>query len=63
MKLISEYTESNIEVIVEAAKDGKGKKYIIEGIFAQANTKNRNGRIYPTEVMESAVGKYVNDQV
>ena len=63
MKLISEYTESNIEVIVEAAKDGKDKKYIIEGIFAQANTKNRNGRIYPTEVMESAVGKYVNDQV
>ena len=63
MKLISEYTESNIEVIVEAAKDGKGKKYIIEGIFAQANTKNRNGRIYPTEVMESAVGKYVGDQV
>ena len=63
MKLISEYTESNIEVIVEAAKDGKGKKYIIEGIFAQVNTKNRNGRIYPTEVMESAVGKYVGDQV
>ena len=63
MKLISEYTESNIEVIVEAAKDGKGKKYIIEGIFAQANTKNRNGRIYPTEVMESAVSKYVGDQV
>tara|TARA_Y100000004_G_C8924674_1_gene417063 strand:- start:35 stop:694 length:660 start_codon:yes stop_codon:yes gene_type:complete len=63
MKLISEYTESNIEVIVEAAKDGKGKKYIIEGIFAQANTKNRNGRIYPTEVMESAVDKYVGDQV
>ena len=63
MKLISEYTESNIEVIVEAAKDGKGKKYIIEGIFAQANTKNRNGRIYPLPVMEKAVGKYVGDQV
>ena len=63
MKLISEYTESNIEFIVEDKENGKGKKYIIEGIFAQANTKNRNGRIYPTEVMESAVGKYVNDQV
>ena len=63
MKLISEYTESNIEVIVEDKENGKGKTYIIEGIFAQANTKNRNGRIYPTEVMESAVGKYVNDQV
>ena len=63
MKLISEYTESNIEFIVEDKENGKGKKYIIEGIFAQANTKNRNGRIYPTEVMESAVDKYVGDQV
>ncbi len=63
MKLISEYTENNIEVIVEAAKDGKGKKYIIEGVFAQAETKNRNGRIYPMPVMEKAVNKYVGDQV
>ena len=34
MKLISEYTESNIEFIVEDKENGKGKKYIIEGIFA-----------------------------
>ena len=62
MKLISEYTENNIEVIIEANENGK-KKYIIEGVFAQAETKNRNGRIYPMEVMEKAVGKYVGDQV
>jgi len=62
MKLISEYTENNLEVIIEANENGK-KKYIIEGVFAQAETKNRNGRIYPMEVMEKAVGKYVGDQV
>ena len=62
MKLISEYTENNIEVIIEANENGK-KKYIIEGVFAQAETKNRNGRIYPMPVMQSAVGKYVGDQV
>jgi hypothetical protein len=62
MKLISEYTENNIEVIIEANENGK-KKYIIEGVFAQAETKNRNGRIYPMAVMEKAVGKYVGDQV
>ena len=62
MKLISEYTENNIEVIIEANENGK-KKYIIEGVFAQAETKNRNGRIYPMPVMEKAVGKYVGDQV
>ena len=62
MKLISEYTENNIEVIIEANENGK-KKYIIEGVFAQAETKNRNGRIYPMPVMEKAVGKYVGDHV
>ena len=62
MKLISEYTENNLEVIIEANENGK-KKYIIEGVFAQAETKNRNGRIYPMPVMQSAVGKYVDDQV
>jgi hypothetical protein len=61
MKLISEFTDQNIEVITEA-KDGK-KKYIIEGVFAQANAKNRNGRVYPIEVMESAIGKYNDTQV
>jgi len=61
MKLISEFTDQNIEIITEA-KDGK-KKYIIEGVFAQANAKNRNGRVYPIEVMESAIGKYNDTQV
>jgi len=61
MKLISEFTDQHIEVITEA-KDGK-KKYIIEGVFAQANAKNRNGRVYPMEVMEGAIGKYNDTQV
>ena len=62
MKLIAEYTEDNLEVVTEATKDG-GKKYAIEGIFMSAEQKNRNGRIYPREVMESAVNKYVGEQV
>ena len=61
MKLITEYTESDVEMIVEE-KDGK-KNHLIEGVFAQADAKNRNGRIYPMAVMEKAVNKYVADQV
>ena len=61
MKLIAEYTDHDIECIVEA-KDGK-KSYAIEGVFASAEQKNRNGRIYPREVMESAVNKYIDEQV
>ena len=62
MKLIAEYTEDNLEYITEATKDG-GKKYVIEGIFMQAEQKNRNGRIYPKPIMEKALNKYVTEQV
>ena len=61
MKLIAEFNDQHLEVLTEA-KDGK-KKYIIEGIFAQADKKNRNGRIYPKPIMEKAIGKYNAEQV
>ena len=62
MKLIAEYNDQQIEVLTEA-KEGGGKNHFIEGIFMQAESKNRNGRIYPKAVMEQAVDKYVAEQV
>ena len=62
MKLIAEYVEQDLTVITEA-KEGGGKSYVIEGVFAQAEQKNRNGRVYPKAIMENAVNKYVNEQV
>ena len=62
MKLISEFNDQNIQMTISEGKNGK-KHYNIEGIFAQAEGKNRNGRIYEKSVMESAVGKYVDEQV
>ena len=62
MKLISEYVEQELNYITEAKADGK-KSYIIEGIFMQADQKNRNGRVYPMDTMKSAVDKYMVEQV
>jgi hypothetical protein len=62
MKLISEFTETNLECLIEK-KDNGEKKYVIEGVFAQADQKNRNGRVYPKPIMERAVNKYVQTQV
>ena len=62
MKLIAEYNDQKIEVLTEA-KEGGGKNYYIEGVYMQAEQKNRNGRIYPKAVMEKAVDKYVTEQV
>jgi hypothetical protein len=62
MKLITEYTTNDVSCIVEKKEDGS-KSFVIEGVFAQAEQKNRNGRIYPKAIMEKAVNKYVKDQV
>ena len=62
MKLISEFVENDIEFLVTEEKNGK-KNYAIQGIFAQAEKKNRNGRIYPMPIMEKSVGKYDTEQV
>lgn len=62
MKLITEYTENDVQCIVEKKENGD-KNFVIEGIFAQAEGKNRNGRIYPKIVMENAVNRYVDSQV
>jgi hypothetical protein len=59
MKLISEEA-TNVEFLTEAKKDG-GKNYFIEGIFMQANKKNRNGRIYPTEVLQKEAKRYTEE--
>ena len=61
MKLISEYVDNRLDVIVE--KTDKGKNLFIEGVFMQAEKKNRNGRIYEKKILEKAVSKYVKEQV
>ena len=56
MKLISEHIEE-IEYITEANEKG-GKNYKIRGTFLQADIKNRNGRVYPMDILEKEVGRY-----
>lgn len=52
---------SDIEILHE--NTSSGKKLYIEGIFAQAELSNGNGRFYPKAVMESAVDKYNTEYV
>lgn len=61
MKLIAEATEAKVDYLVEE-KNGE-KRYFIEGVFMQAEQKNRNGRVYPKAILESAVNEYVEKQI
>ena len=55
MKLISEEI-NNAEYLIEET-NGK-KDYKIKGIFLQSELKNRNGRVYPKDVLENEVKRY-----
>lgn len=60
MKLISEEV-LDIKYLVEE-KNGK-KDHYIHGIFMQAEEKNRNGRVYPLNVLTKEVQRYNQDYV
>ena len=55
MKLISEEIQ-NAEYLVE--ETGGKKSYKIKGIFLQSDLKNRNGRVYPKQILEQEVARY-----
>jgi len=57
VKLISESILQDVEYITEAKEDGK-KSYKIRGIFMQADIKNKNGRVYPMEILQKEVKRY-----
>lgn len=61
MKLICEVTEE-IKVIKEGTEKSP-KGYYIEGIFLQAELKNRNGRMYPRELLNKEIERYTAEYV
>ena len=56
LRLMSEAVQ-DVEYITEDKKDG-GKTYKIRGIFMQADIKNRNGRVYPMDILSNEVKNY-----
>ena len=59
MKLICEVNE---EIKHEITEGANGKKALhIEGVFMQGDIKNKNGRMYPKEILEKEVKRYNKD--
>lgn len=56
MKLFREINEE-VQILTEESEKGD-KKYFIEGVFLQGNLKNRNGRIYPMEILDKEASRY-----
>jgi hypothetical protein len=62
MKLIKEEVQDVRVVITEDKESGK-KTHCIEGVFMMAETKNRNGRVYPYNVLSNEVNRYNQEYV
>ena len=60
MRLIAEEI-TTVDFLAEE-KDGK-KSYFIEGVFLQAELKNRNNRMYPFKTLQNEVNKYSENYI
>ena len=60
MKLITEVVEE-VSLTTELDEATGKKSHFIEGIFMQGDLKNRNGRIYPSAVLEKEMVRYQKD--
>ena len=63
LKLISEHVEHDTDYLIEQDEKTGKKDYKIKGIFMQADIKNRNGRIYPMEILQKEVKRYNKDYI
>jgi hypothetical protein len=60
MKLITE----TIEEVAYLTENANGEKqHFIEGVFMQAETKNKNGRVYPKPILVKEAMRYVTEYV
>lgn len=61
MRLICELNEQ-VEILSEADASGKQRLYI-QGITLQGNIQNKNGRVYPSHILEQEVRRYIKEKV
>ena len=62
MKLLIEQNFQEVKVIKESI-DPKKKDYYIQGIFMQGNLLNKNGRVYPIDILSKEVTRYNENYV
>ena len=58
LKLISEHVEHDTDYLIEQDEKTGKKNYKLKGVFMQSEIKNRNGRVYPFEVLDKEVKRY-----
>jgi len=64
MKLIVEDVDLGaIDILAELNEETKAKTYRIKGPFLQAETKNKNGRVYSLPILEREVKQFTKEKI
>ena len=63
MKFLNEVLDHPLLTEEKIDEATGAKQLYITGVFMEADTKNRNNRIYPSNVMKKAVNEYIEKQV
>jgi hypothetical protein len=63
MKLITAWTDQDLNYLVEDVAGSSEPQVFIEGLFMQADVLNRNKRVYPQRILFAQVNKYISEKV
>ena len=61
--LLTEYRPFNVDRQLVEASIKENRSLVVKGVIQRAEAKNQNGRVYPKEILEREIKKYINGPV
>ena len=61
--LLTEYRTFKVDKTLVEASINENRSLVVKGVIQRAEAKNQNGRIYPKEILEREIKKYINGPV
>ena len=61
--LLTEYRPFNVDKRLVEASIKENRSLVVKGVIQRAEAKNQNGRVYPKEILEREINKYIEGPV
>ena len=61
--LLTEYRPFNVDRQLVEASIKENRSLVVKGVIQRAEAKNQNGRVYPKEILEREIQKYIEGPV
>ena len=60
--LLTEYRPFNVDRQLVEQSIKENRSLVVKGVIQRAEAKNQNGRVYPKEILEREIQKYIDEQ-